>query len=121
MPRLAAASEYMALAGVFISFTLGIGIILLGLPVAILRFVCEAPDAVPYRVILPLSFLAPPSRMHRWTDDPCVSSRATGGNAASRQKSNQPLMVAGPATPFLESMQPQAWWDRRCISGGVEP
>ena len=35
-------SEYMALAGVFISFTLGIGIILLGLPVAILNLCVRA-------------------------------------------------------------------------------
>lgn len=35
-------SEYMALAGVFISFTLGIGIILLGVPVAILNLCVRA-------------------------------------------------------------------------------
>lgn len=35
-------SEYMALAGVFISFTLGIGIILLGIPVAILNLCVRA-------------------------------------------------------------------------------
>lgn len=35
-------SEYMALAGVFISFTLGIGIILLGLPAAILNLCVRA-------------------------------------------------------------------------------